>query len=481
MKKLHTSPVQFAPFVLLLTGVLFWAPMVFADPTPVVEIFTASPSYISNDGTVLLSWTAGAATGDDLYFSCPVGVTVTLNGGSFPCNARQTYSSNMSDSGSFVITNVSGTTQTVTITAYPKDSSGNDYDAGAKSTTFIVTSSPAPITNFTLSATAVNSGMPLTLAWTGVDAPGVNIEFDCNANVHISTATTTGMESLPCGTAAFSPDLALSGTTTVIMRNTSSQPVTILLHAVPQIAVGAYDMTHARSASLTIDSTSLQTQPTATSLTSAPASIVSGVPFTLSWTTQNAAGANIELTCSNSAVTATYLVGTTSVSMPCNTPAFASVLPANGNTTIQLVQAVLGSSATFELLPEGADGTYYATSARTLTIPFASSGTVATSVIQPTATTTAPFSTSMVPASWQHYTFTRALQRGSQNADVTALQSYLALDPSIYPLGLVTGYFGAATLQAVELFQLKYQIAAPGNSGYGLVGPKTRAELNMLQ
>ena len=80
-----------------------------------------------------------------------------------------------------------------------------------------------------------------------------------------------------------------------------------------------------------------------------------------------------------------------------------------------------------------------------------------------------------------HYTFTRALQRGSDNADVAALQRYLALDPSIYPLGLVTGYFGAATQQAVELFQIKYGITIAGGPGYGLVGPKTRAELNELQ
>jgi hypothetical protein len=235
-------------------------------------------------------------------------------------------------------------------------------------------------------------------------------------------------------------------------------------------------MTHARSALLTVDPASAQSQPTATNLSSSPSSVVSGVPFTLSWTTQNAAGANIEFICNGPGITATYPVGTTTVAMPCNTPVFATALPTSGNTSITVVQGSSANTATFELLPEGFDDTYYATGARTLTIPIVSPVAAVTQ-----SATTSSSTASTTPASWQHYAFTRALHRGSQNADVTALQSYLARDPSVYPTGLVTGYFGAATMQAVELFQLKYRIATPGSSGYGLVGPMTRAELNTLQ
>ena len=466
--------------VLLLTALLSWTPFVFADPTPGVDTFTVSPSYIENNGTILLSWTAGSATGVDLYFACPTGVMIMRNGTSFPCNARQSYSSNMTDSGSFIAANVSGSTQSITVTAYPKDSLGNDYDAGAMSTTFMVMTSAAPIKNFTLSSQSITSGKSVTLAWTALDALGVNFEFDCNPNVQISIATANGLQGLPCGAAAFSPDLSLSGTTTVTAQNTSWQPITIAVHVVPQIALGAYDMTHARSASLTINPRSSQSPPTTMSFSSTPASVAANVAFTLSWTTQNAAGANIEFICTNGAITAAQLVGTTTSALPCNVPIFSSALPPSGNTAIEIVQAVPGSNATFELLPEGDDGTYYAMTSRTISIPIVSSSTSLTRGAQPIAVMNTP-AASTTPASWHHYTFIRALHRGSQNADVTALQKYLALDPGLYPLGIVSGYFGAATMQAVELFQAKFGIAAPGDSGYGSVGPKTRNVLNTLQ
>lgn len=70
---------------------------------------------------------------------------------------------------------------------------------------------------------------------------------------------------------------------------------------------------------------------------------------------------------------------------------------------------------------------------------------------------------------------------GSKGSDVTALQNFLKLQgKDIYPEGLVTGYYGSLTTQAVQKFQEKYGIAAPGVTGYGNVGPKTRAKINSL-
>ncbi len=66
----------------------------------------------------------------------------------------------------------------------------------------------------------------------------------------------------------------------------------------------------------------------------------------------------------------------------------------------------------------------------------------------------------------------------SKGEDVKRLQKILAQDKSVYPEGLVTGYFGPLTLMAVKKFQVKYGIAKPGDDGYGFVGPKTRAVLN---
>lgn len=68
-----------------------------------------------------------------------------------------------------------------------------------------------------------------------------------------------------------------------------------------------------------------------------------------------------------------------------------------------------------------------------------------------------------------------SLSLGSSGADVTTLQAYLSSDSTLYPEGLVTGYYGALTQAAVIKFQARY-----GISQTGTVGPITRAKLNEL-
>ena len=77
---------------------------------------------------------------------------------------------------------------------------------------------------------------------------------------------------------------------------------------------------------------------------------------------------------------------------------------------------------------------------------------------------------------------TKALNIGSKGNEVTVLQNFLKAQGSdIYPEGLVTGYYGPATTKAIQRFQLKYGIvSAPGEVGYGNLGPKTRAKVNEL-
>lgn len=68
-----------------------------------------------------------------------------------------------------------------------------------------------------------------------------------------------------------------------------------------------------------------------------------------------------------------------------------------------------------------------------------------------------------------------SLELGSRGTEVSELQAYLALDPTIYPEGLVTGYFGPLTQAAVVRFQARYGIAQVGR-----VGPITMARINSL-
>jgi peptidoglycan hydrolase-like protein with peptidoglycan-binding domain len=66
--------------------------------------------------------------------------------------------------------------------------------------------------------------------------------------------------------------------------------------------------------------------------------------------------------------------------------------------------------------------------------------------------------------------FTRTLEQGSEGEDVKMLQKILGVDQ--------VGYFGPATLKAVQDFQVAQDITKPGSTGYGVVGPMTRTKLN---
>lgn len=76
---------------------------------------------------------------------------------------------------------------------------------------------------------------------------------------------------------------------------------------------------------------------------------------------------------------------------------------------------------------------------------------------------------------------TSSLQLGDRGAQVTELQTFLAASPSIYPEGLVTGYFGSLTQAAVQRYQAARGIVSqgtPATTGYGRVGPLTMASIN---
>jgi len=68
---------------------------------------------------------------------------------------------------------------------------------------------------------------------------------------------------------------------------------------------------------------------------------------------------------------------------------------------------------------------------------------------------------------------TRQLEIGMSGSDVSDLQIFLAKDVTIYPQGLVTGYFGMLTQSAVSNFQ-----ARNGIDNVGRVGPITLSAIN---
>lgn len=67
------------------------------------------------------------------------------------------------------------------------------------------------------------------------------------------------------------------------------------------------------------------------------------------------------------------------------------------------------------------------------------------------------------------------LDFGQTSANVANLQDFFKDNSSIYPEGLVTGYFGGLTRNAVVRFQATYGLAQVGR-----VGPMTQEKINSL-
>jgi peptidoglycan hydrolase-like protein with peptidoglycan-binding domain len=68
----------------------------------------------------------------------------------------------------------------------------------------------------------------------------------------------------------------------------------------------------------------------------------------------------------------------------------------------------------------------------------------------------------------------RQLEVGMSGSDISVMQAFLAKDATVYPQGLVTGYFGFLTKAAVSNFQ-----SNNGLSAVGRVGPQTLPVLNL--
>jgi len=104
---------------------------------------------------------------------------------------------------------------------------------------------------------------------------------------------------------------------------------------------------------------------------------------------------------------------------------------------------------------------------------FAKATPTAPSVAQPS-----PVAVSVSPV------FSSGLSLGMTSSDIKRLQQLLNSDPDtqisasgVGSVGNETEYFGSLTEKAVQKFQVKYDIAKEGDSGYGYVGPKTRTKL----
>jgi len=79
-----------------------------------------------------------------------------------------------------------------------------------------------------------------------------------------------------------------------------------------------------------------------------------------------------------------------------------------------------------------------------------------------------------IPSFVHAETLNRQLEIGMSGSDVSAVQTFLAQDKTLYPQGLVTGYFGDLTKIAVANFQSRNNISAVGR-----IGPVSLPVFNM--
>jgi peptidoglycan hydrolase-like protein with peptidoglycan-binding domain len=89
----------------------------------------------------------------------------------------------------------------------------------------------------------------------------------------------------------------------------------------------------------------------------------------------------------------------------------------------------------------------------------------------------------LTSVAFAYYPITSQLDFGARGNNVTNLQTFFADNASIYPEGLVTGYFGGLTRNAVQMFQSQNGIMSSGtaaSTGYGRVGPTTLSKINDL-
>jgi hypothetical protein len=469
-------------FTLILSLLLFAPVIVFADE-PIISSFSASPSYISYGYSTLLSWSiSGVSYGQDLYLTCPPGVSVkNSDGTALTCNSYQSVGTNTaSGSAGLFIANVSGGTVPIRARLVPRNASGVRNEDGALETLISVGTSPQPLLDFKLSTTTALVGEAVVLSWVGNDLSGVNIQFECVNGITFTSTNPSQNTALPCGTLAYTTDLPNTGSITVAALNDSLSKASVVVRVFPALGSGLYDGTHSMSLSFTVLGKTIPLTSAITSFGASPIQVVSGNSISFSWSATNASGVNLQFQCdSEVSVFGVDPSSTTSAKLLCNVPAFTTAFPTTASTSVTFLNRDTVSHTLLAVaLPKNSDGTYNGVGAKSMFITVArSSGTQSI----PAATTALTQPQTSVPQTGavgakkivRDTAFSAPLYKGSRGAQVTALQKLLAQDVSLYPEQVVSGYFGALTELALKRFQERYSIAKKGDSGYGFVGPKT--------
>lgn len=232
------------------------------------------------------------------------------------------------------------------------------------------------------------------------------------------------------------------------------------------VSPGMYSMTlqvtdaSSTVATTTCSATVAQAAPTITSFTASPATITSGQSSVLSWVVGSASSTSINNgvgTVTGTSVTVSPSV-TTTYQLSATNP--GGTTNANATVTVNATSTNPGVAAQIQALL----AQIKALQAQIVQLILQNAGSGGGS----SATST--------PATC--FDFRRDMKHGDEGDDVKELQQQLAHeDPTLFPPGLATGFFGMRTEAALKMLQRRFGIDA---NGTGFFGPKSRAHFAAL-
>src|SRR3989338_1750379 len=445
----------------------------------VTQFFEVTPSSINSGQTVALTWKVTNSSGVSLFLPC-VGSGSGIhyknkNGGLIACDTKLTGFGTI-DSVIIGATNTSGSPVALSPKLIPLNSDGSE-SIGQPTVSFTVEADPNPISDFSVSSATVISGDKLTFTWVAPEVDKLNMTLYCPDEI-MPTIVGDSRPRVPCNQQPlFGSDLSGSGSQTFQLSSSSLEPSLVTFRLVPKTGSGAFDGTHSKSIQVTVKPKPDTRNPMITSFQLGEQTLKPNQETKVSWTIQNSVGANFKITCPNG-VTATSSLTATST-LKCGQMIFSDILSESGAFIIALKNPTnVPQELLFTLIPAVTSTEFDGVRARTLRVVVLGNPA---GITPPTATAAATTSIQSVGAAASTAAaksagqLAKRLRYGNRGSEITLLQKILATDAAVYPEGLVTGYFGPATLRAVKRFQTKYKLEAVGE-----VGPLTRKQLNTI-
>lgn len=255
------------------------------------------------------------------------------------------------------------------------------------------------IASYTQSASFVNSGQPLSFSWSIPGGYGYSFTIPCIEGIKFKK--TIGGGDLSCGTAVTETTITNSGID-IVAWNLGGASRAFTARLIPLDENKAPNTQGQQDLYVTV-------QPAVDTIESlvGTSTVLSGAPYTLSWTSKILDGVNLSISC-NPLISATSSTATNTVTLPCNTPLFGTDLSGSGSATFYFNNsASQASEITISVLPAMATKLYNGGQKKSVTVsvesnvapdPFTSSFT--SQPIISGATTDTTLQTTSYTASW---------------------------------------------------------------------------------